>query len=152
HFDGRARRRLERYELEHLLGAEFPFPDQIAYCLDPPESAPRRLWRAYLPGSRTPTAKIVKSIRREHGLMERRGGEAARWVRLRPFAWAVLVESEPRAAAIRKALGPSELLNRCHIGVFLAPAPRTLLRTLHARASDGGATGYPSGYPSSPVD
>src|SRR5262245_34113663 len=65
------RRRLERYELEHLFGAETPLVDQVAYCLDPEGVTPRRLWRIYAPGPRTTSGKVLKTLRAEyHDLSE----------------------------------------------------------------------------------
>lgn len=128
------RTRLERYELEHLVGSDMPLVDQVAYCLDPAASRPRRLWRIYAPGPRTSPVRVVKALRAEMHALADRSAVLRAWMEHRRFAWTVAVDSAPRLLAIKKALGPSKLLETAHVDVLEVVSLRTIAATLARRA------------------
>ncbi len=127
HFAKHPKRRLEVHELEELFGDNVRFPPQIPHCVDRnvPGAKRRRVWRVYVPGPSTTPSKVVRAIRQDIAHAEEAGGKLEHWLKeTRTYAFAVLVDSEPRRRQLRQILGP--LHEEVSIAVDVAPSPERL--------------------------
>lgn len=136
------RRRLEDGELRHLFGDDAPAVGSVAYCLDEknPHARLRRVWRVYTPGPTTTTSKVLRAINLEIDRAREKRAERAAWLEARTYAFAVLTDGTPRREALRAAISASGILERAHVGVFLAASPQMLPRFQREWENTGAAS------------